>query len=88
MTKFLFDKAEAKSRMVRKLSDEQFDEYGSEVIARLDAICDWAEQNYEKGNWLVETHTVEDICKSFVSLADAKRYCKLMCDREQDVRGS
>ena len=57
-------------------------------MSLIEKIKQWCLANYENGgSWIIETHTDEEIIESFKSLADAKRYCKLMKDREDDCRG-
>ena len=52
-------------------------------------IKTWALDNYEKGgSFIIECFTDEEIDAQFNSLAAAKRYCKLMKDREDDIRNS
>jgi hypothetical protein len=51
-------------------------------------IKDWCTANYEKGgSWIIETFTDEEIAQEFKSLAEAKRYCKRMKDREDEHLG-
>ena len=57
--------------------------------ALVEKIKQWALANYEKGgSWIVETYTDEEIEEGFASLAEAKRWAKLMKDREDDCRNA
>jgi hypothetical protein len=52
-------------------------------------IKQWALANYENGgSWIIETHTDDEIASDFESLADAKRYCRIMHDRESEYRNA
>lgn len=52
------------------------------------AVKQWANDNYDRGgDVIVECFTDEEIFAQFQTLEDAKRFCKLRKEREDDVRG-
>jgi hypothetical protein len=64
-------------------------EHTTAQLKRAAKIFQWAAQNYENGgSWIVETYTTDEVIRDFKTLADAKRYCKLMHDREEDIRNA
>jgi len=57
-------------------------------MSLVEEIKQWAMANYSTGgSWIIETFTDAEIIESFQSLADAKRYAKLMHDRETECQG-
>lgn len=51
-------------------------------------IYDWALANYDEGgHWIVETMEIEEIEEEFKSLKEAKEYCKIIQDRQEECRG-
>jgi len=56
---------------------------------KIKVIRTWALEHYsEGGDWIIETHTDEEIDHEFENLGDAIRYCKWMKGREEDFRNA
>jgi len=79
----MFSQDEAKSSEIRlRWSEEKFDKYGPKVLDRLDAIYDWAERNYKFGQWILETHTTDEILYKFDTIGEVRKYCRLIAEQE------
>ena len=50
-------------------------------------ILHWAEDNYETGgHWIVETMELDEIKDEFKTLEEAQEYCRLMQEKEEDIK--
>ena len=79
------------SRIVPSLGVRTLDNPGmfapEAELAFAKEVMAWAEENYENpagGNWIVETHEFHEIIENFPTLAAAKKYCKLMAEKENE----
>jgi hypothetical protein len=58
-------------------------------LSLLNLIKTFAAGTYEKGgSYIIETFTDDEILEEFETLAQAKRYCKMMKNREDDICNS
>lgn len=56
---------------------------------RASLIYDWAKRNYDKGgHWIVETMTLPEIATEFATLAEAKRYVKILVEQEENIKNA
>ena len=81
-------KEDAQSNAVRAASRAEFDKYGASVINRVDKIFKWAEGHYPLGQYILECMDIQEVANSFSSLLEAKKYCRAVAEREQEVRST
>lgn len=63
--------------------------HNSSVLAFLDAVYDWAETHYSRGgDTIVECFDTDDVLRQFRTLNEVKAYCRLLSDREEDIRNA
>ena len=85
----LYQQENAKSDEIRlRWTKDKFDKYGPSVLARLDAIYDWAENHYKFGQWIIETHDTDEILRSFDTVGEVRKYCRRMEERNQECRNA
>ena len=59
----------------------------SENLAK--QIMAWAIENYDEGgHWIAETMELEEIAEEFKTLQQAKEHCRVVQDRQEDIKNS
>lgn len=71
-----------------KMDETLFNQLGESVAQRLDAIYDWCETHYNKGQWILETMTPMEVLMKFDTIGEARRYCRIIEEQHQEVRNA